>query len=63
MSASTLATLNALLKIGLFAFNSYAAVRSGDKTPEQVRAEWPTVAQGLDDAWAAWDEAASGDQS
>ncbi len=57
MSASTLATFNALFEIGKFALSSYHALQTGDKTVEEVRAEWPAVSAKLDNAWDAWDAA------
>jgi len=57
MNPATIATVNALVEIGMFAFRSIKAVQSGDKTPEQIRAEWSAISAKLEDAWAAWDAA------
>ncbi|WP_417433313.1 hypothetical protein [Kiloniella sp.] len=54
MNPATIATVNALIEIGVFAFKAIGSVQSGDKTPEQIRAEWPAISVKLDDAWAAW---------
>ncbi|KLN61904.1 hypothetical protein WH96_06405 [Kiloniella spongiae] len=57
MNPATIATVNALVEIGVFAFKSIAAVQNGDKTPEEIRAEWPSISAKLGDAWAAWEAA------
>ncbi|KKJ75457.1 hypothetical protein WH95_18630 [Kiloniella litopenaei] len=57
MSASTLATINALFEVGMFAFKAYHAVQSGDKTPEQIRAEWDVIKGKMESSWDAWDAA------
>lgn len=57
MNPATIATVNALIEIGVFVFKSIKAVQNGDKTPEEIRAEWPVISTKLDDAWAAWEAA------
>ncbi|WP_085899257.1 hypothetical protein [Kiloniella majae] len=57
MNPATIATVNALIEIGVFAFKSIKAVQHGDKTPEEIRAEWPAISAKLDDAWAEWEAA------
>ncbi len=57
MNPATLATVNALIEIGMFAFKSIKAVQNGDKTPEEIRAEWPEISAKLEDAWTAWEAA------
>ncbi|WP_417454459.1 hypothetical protein [Kiloniella sp.] len=57
MNPATIATVNALIEIGVFAFKSIRAVQNGDKTPEEIRAEWPKLTAKLDDVWAEWEAA------
>ncbi|MFD2207229.1 hypothetical protein [Kiloniella antarctica] len=57
MNPATIATVNALIEIGLFTFKSIRAVQNGDKTPDEIRAEWKPISAKLDDAWAEWDAA------
>ena len=57
MNPATIATVNALIEIGVFAFKSIRAVQNGDKTLEEIRAEWPAISAKLDDAWAEWEAA------
>lgn len=57
MTPATIATVNTLIEIGMFTFKSIRAVQNGDKTPEEIRAEWKPIVAKLDDAWAAWETA------
>ncbi len=57
MNPGTIATVNALIEIGVFAFKSIKAVQNGDKTLDEIRAEWPSISAKLDDAWTAWEAA------
>ncbi|MFD2205490.1 hypothetical protein [Kiloniella antarctica] len=57
MNVSALATLNALYEVGMFAFSAYHAVQNGDKTSEEIRAEWDIVTGKMTDAWSTWDAA------
>lgn len=57
MNSATIATINALIEIGMFTFKSIRAVQNGDKTPDEIRAEWPVINAKLDDAWVAWEAA------
>ena len=57
MNPGTIATVNALIEIGVFAFKAIGSVQAGDKTPEEIGAEWPKISAKLDDAWAAWEAA------
>ncbi len=57
MNPTTMATVNALIEIGVFTFKSIKAVQNGDKTPDEIRAEWSVITVKLDDAWVAWEAA------
>lgn len=57
MNPATIATVNALIEIGMFTFKSIKAVQNGDKTPDEIRAEWANISLKLDDAWVAWEAA------
>ncbi|MEH6633469.1 MAG: hypothetical protein V7776_21850 [Halopseudomonas aestusnigri] len=57
MNPVTIATVNALIEIGTFTFKSIREVQNGDKTPDEIRTEWPVITAKLDEAWIAWEAA------
>lgn len=51
-------TILALVQLGRFAIDAIGALQSGEKTEEEIAAEWQAVRLRLDRANALWEEAA-----
>ncbi len=51
-------TILALIQLGRFAIDSIEALQSGEKTEEEIAAEWQAIRLRLDGANALWEEAA-----
>ncbi len=50
-------TILALVQLGRFAIDAIEALHSGEKTEEEIAAEWQAVRLRLDSANALWEEA------
>ncbi|WP_282609479.1 hypothetical protein [Pelagibius sp. Alg239-R121] len=47
----------ALIQLGRFAIDSIEALQSGEKTEEEITAEWQAIRVRLDSANSLWEEA------
>lgn len=50
-------TILALVQLGRFAIDAIEALQSGEKTEEEIAAEWQAVRVRLESANALWEEA------
>ena len=50
-------TILALVQLGRFAIDAIEALQSGEKTEEEIAAEWQAVRVRLETANALWEEA------
>jgi hypothetical protein len=50
-------TLLALIQLGRFAIDSIEALQNGEKSEEEITAEWQVIRLRLDSANALWEEA------